>query len=125
MRFEFFGKASIIAGIAALVVVGFLIILNRLKVSPERVIKLWDEVKNSLPDSLFWNEFVFQITKQINNNPSLIHLKVKQTVQDAIDELNLPDSKVDDPTFTEEKEGKTSLGGWMRLRAPWLTNNKN
>ena len=125
MRVNFFGKASIIGGISVTVVVSVLILLQKIKVSPVNVLKLWEELKGSLPNSLFWNEFVLQVTKQINSNPHLVHLKVQDEISRAIDELNLPDSKVDDPIFTEEKEGKTPLGGFIRLRAPWLSRNKH
>lgn len=35
-----------------------------------------------------------------------------------------PPPAVEEPEFTEEKEGETELGGEMRLKAPWLTDNK-
>ena len=41
-----------------------------------------------------------------------------QDVDRQIEELSEP-SEVDKPIFTETLEGETSLGGEMRLRAPW------
>lgn len=45
-----------------------------------------------------------------------------QDVDAQIEELLEP-SEVDKPIFTETIKGETSLGGEMRLRAPWIDAN--
>jgi hypothetical protein len=51
-----------------------------------------------------------------------VDYKTKQSMDEVdkqIEEMFL-ESEIDPPTFAEETEGETPLGGKLELRAPWL-----
>ena len=81
---------------------------------------------------IFWNEGFYRqnaILKQIHANwfPFWVEWKTEITMEEVdkqIEDLFL-ESVIEPPTFSEELEGETLLGGRMELRAPWLDEKNN
>ncbi|AEC53057.1 hypothetical protein SCRM01_111c [Synechococcus phage S-CRM01] len=119
MKINLFGSSSIRQGIAVFILEIFFKLCKKYDVDKEWVFTFIAKLKKTgwvtIPS---WIED--ELNAQIIKTPELLDAKVKADVSIAIEELNLPESGVDKPIFTEVKEGPTALGGEMRLRAPWV-----
>jgi len=63
------------------------------------------------------------LNKSMISIPKLLDYKVRRDVDFALEDLEYEGmTTVDNPVFEETMEGETSLGGEMRLTAPWNTN---
>ena len=81
---------------------------------------------------ILWNEGLYvqnATLKQIHSNwfDCWVQWKTDETMKEVdhqIEETFL-ESAIEPPAFSEQKEGETTLGGKMRLRAPWLDEDAN
>ena len=119
MKVNLFGSSSIRQAIAVFFLEFFFNLCKKYDIDKEWVFPFIAKLKKTgwvdIPD---WIED--ELNSQVIKNPELLEAKVKSEVSMAIDDLNLPESGVDKPIFTEVKEGPTALGGEMRLRGPWV-----
>lgn len=96
--------------IAALFLSLLVNILTRfLRVKP---IQLW-----AIIDSIGSNFNIRLINEIILQSPELLDARIERTVTDAIDDykdvVDWQEAEIDDPTFIDEEEGETPLGGTL------------
>jgi hypothetical protein len=119
MKINLLGKSTIRQGIASFALEVFFNLCKKYNVDKEWVFKFLSKIKKA-----GWIKVPSWIDEELNSQviktPELLDAKVKAEISLAIDELNLPESGVDKPIFTEVKEGSTALGGEMRIRGPWV-----
>ena len=107
LPYEFLG--ALVEGLTYLLVVG-------LGVSPETVQNLIDSINQELIRDERYNRYVIR-------TPALLRVRIEKELDKAIqdyEDLTGDDGEVtiESPTFTEELEGETPLGGELRLTTP-------
>ena len=67
-----------------------------------------------------YNRFVIE-------NPELLDIRVVSEIDSAISDYTRDQNEtmIEAPSYSEELDGETLLGGEMRLSAPFLTNNED
>ena len=73
------------------------------------------------------NRFVTRTAALLDDALYGTELKIKKEVDAAIEDYTntQPEVKVEAPSYSEELEGETLLGGEMRLTSPYLSENKD
>ena len=99
------------------------VLIKVLKSDERKVQTLIDRINQELIKDDRYNLFVIE-------NPELLDIRINSVVDDAIQEyLDLTEdenkSMIELPTYSEETEGETLLGGEMRLTAPYLKKPNN
>jgi hypothetical protein len=125
-------KRSLIAVLVASILA---FISTKCEIPKEDILKLYNEIRKILPigKNEFLNEFDNQLNQRIINDPKLLEYKVRREVDGAIRDyervtgddgtVRLPspiysEKPVDNSVcYTEECK---SLGGEMRICAPWV-----
>jgi hypothetical protein len=127
-------KRSLIAVLVASVLA---FISTKCEIPKEDILKLYNEIKKVLPIPISGNEFLNELDNQLNqriiNDPKLLEYKVRREVDESIRNyeretgddgtVRLPspiysEKPVDNSVcYTEECK---SLGGEMRICAPWM-----
>ena len=81
----------------------------------------------ALVDELGKEFRIEDINELVLNSPELLQARIEREVDGAIDD-HLKETGHKDPeiesVFTETLEGKTPLGGEMRIRGKWVPENK-
>jgi hypothetical protein len=125
-------KRSLIAVLVASILA---FISTKCEIPKEDILKLYNEIRKILPigKNEFLREFDNQLNERINNDPRLLEYKIRREVDGAIRDyervtgddgtVRLPspiysEKPVDNSVcYTEECK---SLGGEMRICAPWV-----
>ena len=99
------------------------VLIKVLKSDERKVQTLIDRINQELIKDDRYNLFVIE-------NPELLDIRINSVVDDAIQEyLDLTEdenkSMIELPTYSEETDGETLLGGEMRLTAPYLKRPNN
>jgi hypothetical protein len=127
-------KRSLIAVLVASVLA---FISTKCEIPKEDILKLYNEIKKVLPIPISGNEFLNELDNQLNqriiNDPKLLEYKVRREVDESI--RNYERETGDDgtvrlpsPIYSEKPvdnsvcstEECKSLGGEMRICAPWV-----
>jgi hypothetical protein len=125
-------KRSLIAVLVASILA---FISTKCEIPKEDILKLYNEIRKILPigKNEFLKEFDNQLNERINNDPRLLEYKVRREVDESIKNyeritgdnatVRLPspiysEKPVDESVcYTDECK---SLGGEMRICAPWV-----
>lgn len=95
------------------------LIVDRLGVSEKKFMKLIDEVNRKFFKNKKLNDYILADGKWLD---ARIERDVDSAIEDYIS--SQPDVTIDSPTFSEELDGETLLGGEMRLTAPYHDENE-
>jgi hypothetical protein len=121
--------------IAVLVASSLAFISTRCEISKEDILKLYNEIRKVFPvdKNEFLREFDNQLNEKINNNPKLLEYKVRREVDGAIWDYERKTGddgtvKLSPPIYSEKPIDNSvcytdeckSLGGEMRICAPWV-----
>jgi hypothetical protein len=127
-------KRSLIAVLVASVLA---FISTKCEIPKEDILKLYNEIRKILPigKNEFLNEFDNQLNERINNDPRLLEYKVRREVDGAIRDYERTTGdngtvKLPSPIYSEKPVDNSvcytddcrSLGGEMRICAPWVQN---
>ena len=95
-------------------------IVDRLKVSEKDFMQFIDELNSNFLHNQKLTDYIIRSDKWLD-------ARINRELDSAIEDYTNSQSevKIDSPTYTEELEGETPLGGEMRLTAPYYNNNGN
>jgi hypothetical protein len=125
-------KRSLIAVLVASILA---FISTKCEIPKEDLLKLYNEIRKILPigKNEFLNEFDNQLNERIINDPRLLEYKVHREVDGAIRDYerttgNNGTVKLPSPIYSEKPVDESvcytddckSLGGEMRICAPWV-----
>jgi hypothetical protein len=127
-------KRSIIAVLVASILA---FVATKCDISKEELLKLYNEIRKVIPlnGNGFFKEFDNQLNQRIINDPKLLDYKVRKEVDQSIREYerltgDYGTVKIPSPRYSEKPidnsvcytEECKSLGGEMRICAPWVDN---
>jgi len=125
-------KRSLIAVLVASILA---FISTKCEIPKEDILKLYNEIRKILPigKNEFLREFDNQLNERINNDPRLLEYKIRREVDGAIkdyERVTGDDGTVilPSPIYSEKPVDESvcytdeckSLGGEMRICAPWV-----
>jgi hypothetical protein len=125
-------KRSLIAVLVASILA---FISTKCEIPKEDILKLYNEIRKILPigKNEFLKEFDNQLNERINNDPKLLEYKVRREVDGAIRDYERTTGdngtvKLPSPIYSEKPVDNSvcytddcrSLGGEMRICAPWV-----
>ena len=129
-------KRSLIAVLVASILV---FISTKCEIPKEDVLKLYNEIRKILPigKNEFLREFDNQLNERINNDPRLLEYKIRREVHGAIKDYEKATGddgtvRLPSPIYSEKPVDEfvcytdecKSLGGEMRICAPWVDRCK-
>ena len=88
------------------------------KAEPMRLWAIIDEIGRQYKIGII-NAVILRVPELLQNR---ISRDVDKAIDDYKDMVEWEEPKII-PVFSEKKEGKTPLGGEMRIRAPWIKDN--
>ena len=127
-------KRSLIAVLVASVLA---FISTKCEIPKEDILKLYNEIRKILPigKNEFLREFDNQLNERINKDPRLLEYKIRREVDGAIRDYERATGddgtvRLPSPIYSEKPVDESvcytdeckSLGGEMRICAPWIDN---
>ena len=106
--------------VGALIDVLSYVLVTILEVDEDKVLDLIDSINKDLIKDDRYNRYVLE-------NEELLQVRIESEIDRAIRDYqdltgDTGEVKIESPTFTEDLEGETPLGGELRLTAPYKTD---
>lgn len=96
------------------------ILIVVLRSDEDKVQTLIDRINQEVVKDDRYNRFVIE-------NPDLLDIRIESEIDSAIADYTRDQNEtmIEAPSYSEELDGETLLGGEMRLTSPFTTNNKD